>query len=102
MLRSNKGVDARKVRDIEAEVKDRREYEHARRKLEEKSKTYEQLRKGRTGGLSDAQLDELLFDVCLISLYAYGLHSNYRCCLCVASYRLATTMSLTAMIWTSL
>lgn len=36
----------------------------ARAALERKAKIYEKLRKGKTGGLNDAQYDALLVDVC--------------------------------------
>lgn len=39
--------------------------ETARAVLERKAKIYEKLRKGKGGGLSDAQYDSLLVDVCI-------------------------------------
>jgi hypothetical protein len=37
--------------------------EHARAALERKAKVYDKLKKGRSGGLNDAQYDALLVDV---------------------------------------
>lgn len=61
--RSNKGVDARRARDIEALRADRKTAESAREALEKKAKLYEKLKKGKSGGLTDAQYDGLLVDV---------------------------------------
>ncbi|KLO10829.1 hypothetical protein SCHPADRAFT_831992 [Schizopora paradoxa] len=60
--RSNKGVDARRARDIEALRADRSTAESAREALERKAKIYEKLKKGKSGGLTDAQYDGLLVD----------------------------------------
>ena len=59
----NKGVQSRAARDLEQEVLDRRTVESARSILERKAKLYEKLKKGRSGGLSEAQFDGLLVDV---------------------------------------
>ncbi|KDQ57185.1 hypothetical protein JAAARDRAFT_194353 [Jaapia argillacea MUCL 33604] len=61
--RQNKGVKDRAVRDtIELEQVSRPTLESARAALEKKAKIYEQLRKGKTGGLSDKQYEGLLVD----------------------------------------
>ena len=59
----NKGVQARAARDVEQEVLDRRTVESTRAVLERKAKIYEKLKKGQSGGLSEAQFDSLLVDV---------------------------------------
>ena len=66
--RSNKGVDARRARDIEALRADKSTAESAREALERKAKIYEKLKKGKSGGLSDAQYDALLVDVSIAVL----------------------------------
>lgn len=58
----NKGVQSRAARDVEQEVVDRRRAESSRAILERKAKIYEKLKKGQSGGLSEAQYDELLVD----------------------------------------
>ncbi|KAG2017904.1 hypothetical protein CC2G_007365 [Coprinopsis cinerea AmutBmut pab1-1] len=60
--RQNKGVAARASRDIEQEAIDRPTLESARTILERKSKIYEKLRKGKSGGLNEAQYNALLVD----------------------------------------
>ncbi|KAL5526112.1 hypothetical protein ACEPAG_7450 [Sanghuangporus baumii] len=60
--RTNKGVAARAARDIAALAADRVTAESARAALERKAKIYEKLRKGKTGGLTEAQIDSLLVD----------------------------------------
>ncbi|KAL5485677.1 hypothetical protein ACEPAI_6718 [Sanghuangporus weigelae] len=60
--RTNKGVAARAARDIAALAADRVTAESARAALERKTKIYEKLRKGKTGGLTEAQIDSLLVD----------------------------------------
>lgn len=62
-MRQNKGVKDRANRDILLEEISRPTLDSARSALERKAKIYEKLRKGRTGGLSDAQYDALLVDV---------------------------------------
>jgi hypothetical protein len=59
----NKGVQGRAARDLEQEVLDRRTVESTRSILERKAKLYEKLKKGKSGGLSEAQFDGLLVDV---------------------------------------
>jgi hypothetical protein len=59
----NKGVEGRAARDLEHEVLERRTVESTRAALERKAKIYEKLKKGRSGGLSEAQYDALLVDV---------------------------------------
>jgi hypothetical protein len=61
--RPNKGVKARAARDIELEAISKPTLESARAALERKAKIYDKLKKGKTGGLSDAQYDALLVDV---------------------------------------
>lgn len=61
--RQNKGVKDRASRDIELEEISKPTLESARSALERKAKIYEKLRKGKTGGLNDAQYDALLVDV---------------------------------------
>jgi len=61
----NKGVHSRAARDLEQEVLDRRTVESARSILERKAKLYGKLKKGQSGGLSEAQFDGLLVDVSL-------------------------------------
>jgi hypothetical protein len=70
--RSNKGVQNRAARDTELEEVSKVTIESARVALERKAKVYEQLHKGKSGGLSDAQYESLLVDVCLL------LSSNVR------------------------
>ncbi|KAH8109576.1 hypothetical protein DFH11DRAFT_1515373 [Phellopilus nigrolimitatus] len=60
--RTNKGVAARNARDLEEDQVSRRTVESARTALERKALIYDKLRKGKTGGLSDAQYDALLVD----------------------------------------
>lgn len=60
--RTNKGVAARNARDIEALAADRKTSESARIALERKAAIYDKLKKGKTGGLTDAQYDALLVD----------------------------------------
>ncbi len=62
-MRQNKGVKDRANRDILFEEISRPTLDSARSALERKAKIYEKLRKGKTGGLSDAQYDALLVDV---------------------------------------
>jgi len=62
--RQNKGVKSRASKDIELEEVSRPTIDSARAALERKAKVYEKLRKGKTGGLNDAQYDALLVDVC--------------------------------------
>ncbi|KAL0564550.1 hypothetical protein V5O48_017497, partial [Marasmius crinis-equi] len=60
--KANKGVKERHDRDLEQEALDRPTQESIRANMERKAKKYEKLRRGKTGGLSDAQLDNLLVD----------------------------------------
>ncbi|KAF8807029.1 hypothetical protein BYT27DRAFT_7100554 [Phlegmacium glaucopus] len=60
--RQNKGVTSRANRDIELEEISRPTLDSARAVLERKAKIYEKLRRGKTGGLNDAQYDALLVD----------------------------------------
>ncbi|KAL6299858.1 hypothetical protein BKA93DRAFT_753106 [Sparassis latifolia] len=60
--KQNAGVQARAARDVELEAVSRRTYESARANLEHKAHVYEQLRKGKSAGLSDAQYDTQLVD----------------------------------------
>jgi hypothetical protein len=61
--RHNAGVKSRNARDLELEAISRPTVESARAVLERKAKLYDQLRRGKTGGLSDKQYDALLVDV---------------------------------------
>ena len=70
--RPNKGVDTRALRDIESEIASKRTYDSARAALERKAQIYEKLRKGKSGGLNDAQVDALLVDVCTIFIVNMG------------------------------
>ncbi|KAI5120203.1 hypothetical protein M0805_006309 [Coniferiporia weirii] len=62
--RPNKGVAARNARDLE--IKEATSGRHTtaslRAALERKAEIYDKLRRGKTGGLSDAQYDALLVD----------------------------------------
>lgn len=60
---TNKGVEGRAARDLEQDRLDRRTVESTRSILERKTKLYEKLKKGQSGGLSEAQFDSLLVDV---------------------------------------
>jgi hypothetical protein len=60
---ANKGVESRAARDFEQEHLDRRTVESTRSILERKAKLYEKLKKGQSGGLNEAQFDNLLVDV---------------------------------------
>ncbi|KIM39765.1 hypothetical protein M413DRAFT_74026 [Hebeloma cylindrosporum] len=60
--RQNRGVNARASRDVELEEISKPTLDSARAVLERKAKIYEKLRKGKTGGLNDAQYDALLVD----------------------------------------
>ena len=65
-LKQNKDVNKRAARDVElrdAEL-DRRSYESIQAKLAKKTRQYNQLKRGLTGGLSEAQLAEQNVDVC--------------------------------------
>ncbi|KAI0033558.1 hypothetical protein K488DRAFT_47507 [Vararia minispora EC-137] len=63
-LRQNKDVNKRAARDVELRNQEleRRTYESIKAKLEKKSMQYEQLKRGLTGGLSEAQLAEQAVD----------------------------------------
>lgn len=56
-------MDKRAERDIELEIASKRTFESGRAALERKAQIYEKLRKGKSGGLSDAQIETLLVDV---------------------------------------
>ncbi|KAI9512053.1 hypothetical protein F5148DRAFT_974107 [Russula earlei] len=58
----NKGVESRAARDLEQERVDSGTVESTRAALERKAKIYEKLKKGQSGGLSDAQYESLLVD----------------------------------------
>ncbi|CAA7267147.1 unnamed protein product [Cyclocybe aegerita] len=60
--RQNKGVKARANRDVELEEISKPTLDSARAALERKAQIYEKLRRGKTGGLNDAQYDALLVD----------------------------------------
>ncbi|KAJ2936662.1 hypothetical protein H1R20_g431, partial [Candolleomyces eurysporus] len=60
--RQNKGVAARASRDVELEAISKPTLESARAVLERKAKIYEKLKKGKSGGLSEAQYNSLLVD----------------------------------------
>ena len=55
---------------------DRSTAESSRAALERKAKIYEKLKKGKSGGLSEAQYDALLVDVCP-PIFVVQLHSIY-------------------------
>ncbi|RXW21043.1 hypothetical protein EST38_g4801 [Candolleomyces aberdarensis] len=71
--RQNKGVAARASRDVELEAISKPTLESARAVLERKAKIYEKLKKGRSGGLSEAQFNSLLVD-----FDAAGQSNNYE------------------------
>lgn len=56
-------MKTRAARDIELEAISKPTLESARAALERKAKIYDKLRRGKTGGLNDAQYDALLVDV---------------------------------------
>ncbi|EMD34134.1 hypothetical protein CERSUDRAFT_98059 [Gelatoporia subvermispora B] len=60
--RQNSGVKSRAARDIELEAVDRPTLEAAQAKLQRKAEIYEKLMRGKSGGLSEKQLDTLLVD----------------------------------------
>jgi hypothetical protein len=60
-------VSARAARDVELEAISRPTLESARAALERKAKIYDKLKKGKSGGLSEAQYDALLVDVSIRS-----------------------------------
>ena len=62
-MKPNKGVKDRARRDLELEEVDSKTIESARIALERKSKVYEKLQRGLTGGLSEKQYETLLVDV---------------------------------------
>ena len=63
-MKKNKGVANRAARDLEElEAVSQQTVESARAALERKSKIYEKLQKGMTGGLNDKQYENLLVDV---------------------------------------
>lgn len=65
-MKKNKGVASRAARDeVEFEAISQQTVESARAALERKSKIYDKLQKGLTGGLNDKQYDNLLVDVSL-------------------------------------
>jgi hypothetical protein len=53
------------ARDLQAEQLSKQTVESTREALERKAKIYDKLRKGKTGGLNEAQYGELLVDVSL-------------------------------------
>jgi hypothetical protein len=61
--RTNKGVQGRAARDLELEAISKPTLERAQAALERKAKIYDKLRRGKTGGLSEGQIDTLLVDV---------------------------------------
>lgn len=62
--RQNKGVKARASRDVEhLEAVSASTLDSARAALERKVGTYDKLRKGKTGGLSEKEREALLVDV---------------------------------------
>jgi hypothetical protein len=74
--RQNKGVNNRAARDMELEAISKPTIESSRAALERKAKIYDMLKKGKSGGLSDAQYEALLVDVRLFSiLLLYGTYS---------------------------
>ncbi|CAK5268546.1 unnamed protein product [Mycena citricolor] len=60
--RQNHGVSKRAARDLEMEKVSQPTLESARSALERKAKIYEKLKKGKHGGLSDKQYENLLVD----------------------------------------
>ncbi|KAI0090168.1 hypothetical protein BDY19DRAFT_888372 [Irpex rosettiformis] len=74
--RPNKGVEVRMMKDIEDEVAGKPTLESARASLERKSKIYEKLSKGKSGGLNDKQYDALLVDFDSKPIGPYGSDSD--------------------------
>jgi hypothetical protein len=74
-MRPNKGVAQRVAKDDAAWAKlNNRTAESVETQLKRKAEIYEKLQKGKTGGLSSAQLDNLLIDVSHALLkYTQGL-----------------------------
>ena len=64
--RPNKGVKSRAARDIELEAVSKPTLDSARAALERKAKIYDKLKRGKTGGLNDAQYEALLVDVSIL------------------------------------
>ncbi|KAG6816298.1 hypothetical protein H0H87_007181 [Tephrocybe sp. NHM501043] len=60
--KQNKGLQGRAARDVELEAVSKPTLESARAALERKSKIYDKLQRGKTGGLSDKQYEALLVD----------------------------------------
>ncbi|KAF9266610.1 hypothetical protein L218DRAFT_78749 [Marasmius fiardii PR-910] len=60
--RTNKGVRERNSRDLELDAASKRTLESSKAILERKAKIYDKLSRGKTGGLSDAQVGGLLVD----------------------------------------
>jgi hypothetical protein len=76
--RQNKGVSERAARDVELEEVSRPTLESARAVLERKAKIYDQLRRGKTAGLSETQYDTLLVDVRIIVSTGFVFEFSYN------------------------
>lgn len=74
-MRTNKGVKARAARDVELDAVARPTLESARAALERKAKIYDKLRRGKSGGLSEAQYETLLVDVSVVVMRFRGAHA---------------------------
>ena len=62
-MKPNPGVQGRAARDTELEEIPRATIDAGRAKLAQKVVTYGQLKRGKSGGLNDKQMQELLVDV---------------------------------------
>ncbi|KAE9407787.1 hypothetical protein BT96DRAFT_850413 [Gymnopus androsaceus JB14] len=69
----NRGVKNRAERDEEQEIISKPTLDSARAALERKTKLYDQLKKGKSGGISDKQFDSLLVD-----FDAKGISNSYE------------------------
>ena len=65
--RQNKGIASRQARDLKFEAVSKPTLERAQAALERKADLYNNLKRGRTGGLTEKQYESLLVDVCPIS-----------------------------------
>lgn len=91
-------MHGRAAHDVELEAISKATIESARRAVfGRKAKVYEELMKGKSGGLSDKQCDELLVNVRVSFFFRFSFSK-------IGSLiqKLSTTTSRTAATWTSL
>ena len=69
-MKPNPGVQGRAARDTELEEIPRATIDAGRAKLAQKVVTYGQLKRGKSGGLNDKQMQELLVDVSPTTYYS--------------------------------